>query len=49
MRDNRNAMDDLRAILASREPLYARADLQLDTSGRTPEESLQALTELLEA
>ena len=43
MRDNRQAMDDLRAILASREALYARADLTLDTSGRRLEESVAAL------
>ena len=46
MRDNRRAMDDLRAILASREALYARADVTLDTSGRTVEESLTALLAL---
>ncbi len=43
MRDNRRSMDDLRAILASREALYARADIQLDTSGRTIPETLNAL------
>jgi XRE family aerobic/anaerobic benzoate catabolism transcriptional regulator len=48
MRDSRRAMDDLRAILASREPLYAKADAVLDTTGRTPEESLGALLALLE-
>ena len=47
MRDNRRAMDDLRAILASREALYAKADVALDTSGRTPEESLAELLALL--
>jgi XRE family aerobic/anaerobic benzoate catabolism transcriptional regulator len=35
MRDNRRSMADLRAILASREALYARADLQIETTGRT--------------
>ena len=35
MADNRQAMADLRAILASREALYARADITLDTTGRT--------------
>jgi len=45
--DNRRAMGDLRAILASREPLYAQADLVLDTSGRTLDETLAALTALL--
>lgn len=46
MRDNRRAMEDLRAILASREPLYARADHVVDTSGRTPEQSLEDLLAL---
>ncbi|HQT80441.1 MAG TPA: shikimate kinase, partial [Rhodopila sp.] len=35
MRDNRRSMDDLRAILASREGLYALADVTVDTSGCT--------------
>jgi XRE family transcriptional regulator, aerobic/anaerobic benzoate catabolism transcriptional regulator len=48
MRDNSRAMDDLHAILASREPLYAKADLTLDTSGRSTEESLAALLVLLQ-
>jgi XRE family aerobic/anaerobic benzoate catabolism transcriptional regulator len=48
MHDNRQAMDDLRAILASREQLYAKADLVLDTSGRTPAQSFQALLTLLD-
>jgi XRE family aerobic/anaerobic benzoate catabolism transcriptional regulator len=48
MRDNSRAMEDLRAILASREPLYAKADLTLDTSGRGAEESLVALLALLQ-
>jgi XRE family aerobic/anaerobic benzoate catabolism transcriptional regulator len=47
MRDNRRAMDDLRAILASREALYAKADVSLDTTGLTPEESLAKLLPLL--
>jgi len=46
MRDNRQAMDDLRAILASRETLYARADARLDTSGKTAEESLAELASI---
>jgi XRE family aerobic/anaerobic benzoate catabolism transcriptional regulator len=44
MRDNRDAMADLRAILAAREELYAKADLALDTSDRSPE---ACVTELL--
>jgi XRE family transcriptional regulator, aerobic/anaerobic benzoate catabolism transcriptional regulator len=46
MRDNRRAMDDLRAILASREALYAKAEFTLETSGTTPEEALAALLAL---
>ena len=44
MRDNAQAMDDLRAILASREQLYARADLVLDNEGRGLDASLAELT-----
>lgn len=47
MRDNAaRAMDDLRAILASREPLYAKADFTVDTSSRTEEECLAELLAL---
>jgi XRE family aerobic/anaerobic benzoate catabolism transcriptional regulator len=49
MHDNRQAMDDLRAILASREQLYAKADLVLDTSGRTATQSFQEMIALLDA
>jgi XRE family aerobic/anaerobic benzoate catabolism transcriptional regulator len=45
MRDNRRAMADLRAILASREGLYARADIQLETSGRDVAATVAALVE----
>ena len=47
MQDNNRAMDDLRAILASREALYARADLVLENQARSLEESLEALVALL--
>ncbi len=47
MADNARAMDDLLSILASREPLYAKADLTLDTAGRTPAQSLEDLLGLL--
>jgi XRE family aerobic/anaerobic benzoate catabolism transcriptional regulator len=47
MADNARAMDDLMAILTSREPLYAKADLILDTAGKNPEHSLQELLALL--
>lgn len=41
--DDRAAMGELRAILASREALYSRARYVLDTSGRTVEASLADL------
>ncbi len=47
MANNDRAMDDLVAILTSREPLYAKADLILDTAGKTPDQSLQELLGLL--
>ena len=43
MRDNRRSMADLRDILASREALYARADGQLETTGRDVKDSLDQL------
>ncbi len=43
MQGNREAMTDLRRILQARAPLYARADLALDTSGQDANTSLQAL------
>ena len=45
--DQAHAMDDLRAILASREKLYAQADIVLDTSFCTVEQSLARLRTLL--
>jgi XRE family transcriptional regulator, aerobic/anaerobic benzoate catabolism transcriptional regulator len=47
MANNDRAMDDLVSILTSREPLYAKADLILDTAGKNPEHSLQELLALL--
>jgi XRE family aerobic/anaerobic benzoate catabolism transcriptional regulator len=47
MRENRQSMADLRAILASRESLYARADLTLDTSGKSLEGSFTELSSLV--
>ena len=43
MAGNEEAMNDLRHILAARAPLYGKADATIDTSGRTPDESLLAL------
>lgn len=46
MAHSARAMEDLLAILESRKPLYAKADLTISTSGRTP---AQTLAELLRA
>jgi XRE family aerobic/anaerobic benzoate catabolism transcriptional regulator len=46
MRDNKRAMEDLRAILESREALYARADFTVETSGRTVDQTLGELLAL---
>ena len=43
------AMDDLKRILASREALYRRADVVVDTSRQTIEQSLAALREAVTA
>lgn len=40
MAGNPAAMEELKTILTSRESLYAKAEAQIDTSGRPPEESL---------
>jgi XRE family transcriptional regulator, aerobic/anaerobic benzoate catabolism transcriptional regulator len=45
MADHPQAMADLRALLAAREPLYASADHTVDTSGRTVETIVDDLTE----
>lgn len=48
MAANDQAMEDLRRILEAREPLYKKADLCLDTSGCSVEESFAKLqTELI--
>jgi XRE family transcriptional regulator, aerobic/anaerobic benzoate catabolism transcriptional regulator len=43
MRGHAEAMEDLKRILASREPLYARADATLDTGGERVEASIETL------
>jgi XRE family aerobic/anaerobic benzoate catabolism transcriptional regulator len=43
MAGNAEAMEDLKRILAAREPLYGKADAIVDTSGQTLEESFRAL------
>ncbi len=47
MSNNRDAMADLQRILAEREVLYSKADIQLDTSGRSFGESLEMLIQAL--
>lgn len=49
MKDNEEAMEDLRRILAAREPLYGRADAMVDTSGQEPEKSLVKLRQAVMA
>jgi XRE family aerobic/anaerobic benzoate catabolism transcriptional regulator len=43
MAGNRESMADLQRILAGREPLYRRADAEVDTSGKPPNEALAGL------
>jgi XRE family aerobic/anaerobic benzoate catabolism transcriptional regulator len=49
MEDNKDAMEDLRRILRAREPLYSKADAQVDTFGQKPEESLAKLRQVVTA
>jgi XRE family transcriptional regulator, aerobic/anaerobic benzoate catabolism transcriptional regulator len=49
MAANDQAMEDLRRILEAREPLYRKADLVLDTSGSSVEESFAQLKATLQA
>ena len=48
MAKSARAMEDLISILRSREPLYAKADVMLSTSNRTPEQNLAELLRLIE-
>jgi XRE family aerobic/anaerobic benzoate catabolism transcriptional regulator len=43
MAGNGEAMDDLKRILGSREPFYAKADLTVDTGGKTLDDSFLEL------
>jgi XRE family transcriptional regulator, aerobic/anaerobic benzoate catabolism transcriptional regulator len=43
MAGNAEAMDDLKRILAAREAMYRKADVVVDTSGETPQESFAKL------
>jgi XRE family transcriptional regulator, aerobic/anaerobic benzoate catabolism transcriptional regulator len=47
MEDDRSAMQELRTILQSREPLYAQASGQIDTADQLIEDSAEALVDLI--
>jgi len=47
MENSGRAMDDLVSILKSREPLYAKAEAALMTSGKTPGEAMAELLRLI--
>lgn len=47
MADDSSAMEELRTILRSREPLYARADGVLDTAGLTVDDAAARLVEMV--
>jgi len=49
MAENDEAMEDLRRILAARQPLYRRADICLDTSNKSVEESFAKLKAALQS
>jgi XRE family transcriptional regulator, aerobic/anaerobic benzoate catabolism transcriptional regulator len=48
MAENDEAMEDLRHILEAREPFYRKADLHLDTSGESAEQSFLKLRKALQ-
>jgi len=47
MAGSARAMEDLKSILKSREPLYAKAEVALSTTGKTPEQNLAELLRLI--
>lgn len=49
MADNDEAMEDLKRILAAREPFYRKADIILDTSSQSTESSFAQLREIVSA
>ena len=49
MANSARAMQDLIAILKSREPLYAKAEASLTTTGKTPEQNLSELMRVIPA
>jgi XRE family aerobic/anaerobic benzoate catabolism transcriptional regulator len=49
MANERAAMDELRTILSSREPLYARAGAVIDTSGRSIDVGVNEILSIIES
>jgi len=49
MANSTRAMEDLVAILKSREPRYAKAEAALFTTGKTPEQNLAELMRVIPA
>jgi XRE family aerobic/anaerobic benzoate catabolism transcriptional regulator len=49
MAENDEAMEDLRRILEAREPFYRKADLHLNTSGESAEQSFLKLKQALQS
>lgn len=49
MAGHADAMDDLKRILAVRDPLYRKADVVVDTAGQSVEQSLQCLRRAVSA
>ncbi len=47
MADNRESMSDLKRILEVREPLYRKADITIDTSALSVEDSFEALARVV--
>ena len=47
MADNRESMEDLQRILDAREPLYRKADLVIDSSAASVEQSVEQIGEML--
>ncbi|HEY6022743.1 MAG TPA: helix-turn-helix transcriptional regulator [Pseudolabrys sp.] len=47
MANSARAMEDLVSILRSREPLYAKAEIALSTTGKTPEQTVAELLRLI--
>ena len=49
MEGNTEAMEEMRRLLVAREPLYSKADVTVDTTGRRPEDCLTQLRQAVTA